>query len=69
MRKLLSPESEVTIPVPPPVVERPKPPQEAPKTVAPGTREAETGQEISSGEKNAAGGPAAGEARAAFRLP
>lgn len=35
MRKLLSPESEVTIPVPPPVVERPKPPQEAPKTVAP----------------------------------
>ena len=29
MRKLLSPESEVTIPVPPPVVERPKPPQEA----------------------------------------
>ena len=35
MRKLLSPESEVTIPVPPPVVERPKPPQEAPKTVPP----------------------------------
>ena len=35
MRKLLSPESEVTIPVPPPVVERPKPPQEAPKPVAP----------------------------------
>ena len=31
------------------------------------TREAETGQESSSGEKNAAGGPAAGEARAAFR--
>ena len=35
MRRLLSPESEVTIPVPPPVVERPKPPQEAPKTVPP----------------------------------
>ena len=27
MRKLLSPESEVTIPVPPPVVERPEPSQ------------------------------------------
>lgn len=36
MRKLLSPESEVTIPVPPPVVERlPEPPREVPKTVAP----------------------------------
>lgn len=62
MRKLLSPESEVTIPVPPPVVERPKPPQEAPQNGSSRTREAETGQEISSGEKNAAGGPAAGEA-------
>ena len=35
MRKLLSPESEVTIPVPPPVVERPTPPPAAPKPVAP----------------------------------
>lgn len=36
MRKLLSPESEVTIPVPPPPVVPPRmPPQEAPKTVAP----------------------------------
>lgn len=36
MRKLLSPESEVTISVPPPVVERlPEPPREVPKTVAP----------------------------------
>ena len=36
MRKLLSPESEVTIPVPPPPVVKPRtPPREAPKTVAP----------------------------------
>ncbi|MFQ9868114.1 MAG: TonB family protein [Bilophila wadsworthia] len=65
MRKLLSPESEVTIPVPPPVVERPASAGGA-QNGSSRTREAETGQESSSGE-NAAGGPAAGEARAAFR--
>lgn len=36
VRKLLSPESDVTIPVPPPPVVQPQtPPREAPKTVAP----------------------------------
>ena len=67
MRKLLSPESEATIPAPPPVVERPKPPQEAPKTVAPGPREAETGQEISSGEGKR--GRWSGSRRSPCRLP
>ena len=67
MRKLLSPESEVTIPVPPPVVERPKPPQEAPKTVAPEPVKPKPVKKAPPVKKNAAGGPAAGEARAAFR--
>lgn len=67
MRKLLSPESEVTIPVPPPVVERPKPPQEAPKTVAPEPVKPKPVKKAPPVKKNAAGGPAAGEARAVFR--
>ena len=55
MRKLLSPESEAQASA------------GGAQNGSSRTREAETGQEISSGEKNAAGGPAAGEARAAFR--
>ena len=67
MRKLLSPESEVTIPVPPPVVERPKPPQEAPKTVAPEPVKPKPVKKAPPVKKKAAGGSAAAEARAAFR--
>ena len=44
MRKLLSPESEVTIPVPPPVVEPAQASAGGAQNGAPRTREAETGQ-------------------------